>query len=84
MTRRRGRRAPVAHVERWWCVTCRDGQERERGDLMAHLALDHKLTAPYRGARTMTMHLDMADTYVSTYDWTIKGVKLAQTITGPR
>jgi hypothetical protein len=87
MTRRRAPRDRVVHTESWWCSTCKDGQEAEKTTtaFLAHLETVHGMGRPVKGSRTMMMHLDMADRYVSTYEWTFANrVRAVESITGPR
>jgi hypothetical protein len=84
VSRGRRRREPIATTSEWFCVTCEDREPRGHGDAIAHLRLDHGLTGPIRGRRSMSLHLDMADRYSSSYDWTIGTIKLVQVVTGPR
>ena len=64
----------------WYCLSCDEKDERTREQITAHLSGPHGLTRPFRGRQVLTLHLDMEDSYTSTYEWTIGGVKVGQTV----
>lgn len=77
------KKEPVKASNIFMCITCNDGKEMSQEEVKAHLRDAHKLTE-LKGKRSMTMHLDGADYFASTYEWDIQGVKLAQSTINPR
>lgn len=77
----------VEREENWYCDTCgsgHNGKPLKRSEAMAHLENAHKVKPPFKGKREMIMHIDSSDSYSSTYNWTIAGVKLTQALIEPR
>lgn len=68
------------------CLTC--GTEETAGlknpEFVGHMTTVHGAQKPIQGTRNMTMHVDSADNYVSSYNWKFGDVRAVQTIVGPR
>lgn len=84
MKKPRPSKEPVKALNVFMCLSC-DGKPEFDGtqEIKAHLKSVHKLTE-LKGQRSMVMHLDCSDSYHSTYEWEISGVKLAQYTCNPR
>jgi hypothetical protein len=75
---------PIKPSSTWQCLTCPDQPIFVHAEFLAHLETVHKVARPFKGKRSMTMHLDCADSYHSTYEWEIEGKKYIQTTSNPR
>lgn len=75
---------PVEPSNVWTC-SCAPEQAMSASEFRQHLWEVHGIPpADHRGTRQMRMHMDMADSYTSVYDWTIGGVHATQCTTMPR
>ena len=64
--------------------SCDDKPEfHDLASMKEHLQSVHKLTE-FKGSRSMVVHLDCADSYHSTFEWNISGVKFYQHTCNPR
>lgn len=69
----------------WTCCNCEDNPEFEHKEMMAHMAACHGIDSKQtKGVKQMVLHIDSADHYSSTYEWTINGLKFIQQTTNPR
>ena len=59
-------------------------QEFTPKDVIAHLKQVHSIDTSKPGTRRMTRHIDGADFYGSTYEWTFGDLKLTQSVSNPR
>jgi len=80
---------PVEPTSAWWCETCKNGVEMDKGQMLEHLRIVHSLeTKGLKCNRKMMLHLDCADSYSSQYEVTIKrddgDVVLTNSTTNPR
>lgn len=79
---------PIKPSSVWTCVTCDDKKDMTHAEMVTHLQTVHKLeTKGLKINRSLTMHLDAADSYHST--WEIKTqsdpqVKLINATSNPR
>lgn len=62
---------------------CCDREFDSMKAMKEHLEKDHGVTDS-KGTRSMQMHLDCADSYDSTFEWTVGGVKFLQYSTRAR
>lgn len=81
---RKSPKPPVEPSEEWWCASCAEQEPRAVASLLEHLSGAHGIAPPIKGNKQLMLHLDEADRYTSSYEWTIGDVKVQQTIVGPR
>lgn len=77
------KRKPIQASNIFLCMTCNDNKELSVPEMKEHMKTVHGIEE-CKGKRSMTMHLDGADYYASTYEWDVQGVKLAQSTVNPR
>lgn len=74
---------PVQAKNDWVC-SCSPDKIMSHPEVMEHLKTVHKMEPPLKGKKSMIMHLDCADSFSSTYEWDINGLKLHQYTINPR
>lgn len=81
---KRKQKEPVKASNIFQCTTCEGNPEFDNiPAFKEHLQTVHKLTE-FKGKKSLTMHLDCADSYHSTYEWEIGELKFNQFTTDPR
>lgn len=82
MKKPRTPKEPVKASNVFQCLTCEAHPEFDSpAEFKTHLQEVHKLTE-FKGKKSMTM--DCSDSYHSTYEWEIGGVKAVQATCNPR
>lgn len=83
MKAERKKKKPVKASNTWTCPNCPGNPQFEHKDFIEHVKAVHKLTE-LKGKRSMTMHVDCSDSYMSSYEWEVAGLKFYQSTINPR
>lgn len=60
------------------------GQEFTQKEVISHLKEVHSVDTSQPANRRMLSHIDGADFYGSTYEWTFGDIKVTQSVSNPR
>jgi len=84
MKKPRAPKEPVKASNIFQCSNCEGSPQFDGVEpFKEHLISVHKITE-FKGKRQMTLHLDCADSYHSSFEWTLGGLKFEQFCTNPR
>lgn len=80
----KSKKEPVKVSSVWACY-CDTSKSMNFDEICAHCCEEHGLMIRGKNAkRSMVMHLDCEDSYHSTYEVEVEGIKLTNSTTNPR
>lgn len=76
---------PIKPSSIWCCPACDEKGELTHTEMMEHLRTIHKIeTKGLKAKRSMLQHIDCADSFHSTWEWTIGDLRILNWTSNPR
>lgn len=76
---------PIKPTSVWFCDTCQSKAEMTFEQMVEHCKAIHNIEVKGKKCkRSMVMHVDCADSFHSTYEIEVEGLKLTHSTSNPR